>query len=214
MAEPPTSVIITNTDIYIGTFAPVQNPYTWVNLTNMLWVEQPVGVGFTQGTSDIVDEVGLAQEFLGFYKNWATDFQAQGKKVYITGESYGGYYVPYVADAFINANDSTYYNLAGVAINDPILGDGDLQQEVPVVPYLNYWSDVFSLNESFTAAVQQRADSCGYTDYFNKYLTFPPPGPFPMPTNSSDDCDVFDDVFAAALEVNPCFNIYHILDTW
>ena len=25
--------------------APVQNPYTWVNLTNMLWVEQPVGVG-------------------------------------------------------------------------------------------------------------------------------------------------------------------------
>ena len=22
-----------------GTYAPVQNPYTWVNLTNMLWVE-------------------------------------------------------------------------------------------------------------------------------------------------------------------------------
>ena len=84
---------------------------------------------------------------------------------------------------------------------------------MPVVPYLDYWSDVFSLNESFTAAVHQRADSCGYTDYFNKYLTFPPPGPFPLPTNSSNDCDVFDDVFAAALEVNPCFNIYHILDT-
>jgi carboxypeptidase D len=31
-----------------GTLAPVQNPYTWVNLTNMMWVEQPVGVGFTQ----------------------------------------------------------------------------------------------------------------------------------------------------------------------
>ena len=24
-----------------GTLAPVQNPYTWVNLTNMVWVEQP-----------------------------------------------------------------------------------------------------------------------------------------------------------------------------
>ena len=95
----------------------------------MLWVEQPVGVGFTQGTTDIVDEVGLAKEFIGFYKNWVDIFQAQGKKVYITGESYGGYYVPYVADAFIDADDSTYYNIAGVAINDPILGDGDLQQE-------------------------------------------------------------------------------------
>ena len=26
-----------------GTFAPVPNPWTWVNLTNMVWVEQPVG---------------------------------------------------------------------------------------------------------------------------------------------------------------------------
>ena len=24
-----------------GTFAPVENPYSWVNLTNVLWVEQP-----------------------------------------------------------------------------------------------------------------------------------------------------------------------------
>lgn len=84
---------------------------------------------------------------------------------------------------------------------------------VPVVPYLDYWDKVFNLNESFTTAVHERADACGYTDYIEKYLTFPPPGPFPTPTNSSDDCDVFDDVFAAALEVNKCFNIYHILDT-
>lgn len=85
---------------------------------------------------------------------------------------------------------------------------------VPVMPYVNYWANVFDLNETFMAAAQERADSCGYTDYFNTYLTFPPPpGPFPTPTNSSLDCDIFDDVFAAALEVNPCFNIYHILDT-
>ena len=40
-----------------------------------------------------------------------------------------GYYVPYIADAFIKADDSEFYNLAGIAINDPIIGDGDLQQE-------------------------------------------------------------------------------------
>lgn len=76
-----------------------------------------------------MDEIGLAQEFLGFYRNWVDIFQAQGKKVYITGESYAGYYCPYISDAFINANDPVYYNLAGMAINDPIIGDGDLQQE-------------------------------------------------------------------------------------
>ena len=81
------------------------------------------------------------------------------------------------------------------------------------MPYVNYWDNVFALNESFMTAAQERADSCGYTDYINTYLTYPPPGPFPQPKNSSEGCDLLDDVFSAALEVNPCFNIYHILDT-
>ena len=112
-----------------GTIAPTQNPYTWVNLTNMMWVEQPVGVGFSQGVPNITNEVELGQEFIGFYKSFVDAFQVQNRKVYLTGESYGGFYVPYIADAFINANDPVYYNLAGVAINDPILGDGTLQEQ-------------------------------------------------------------------------------------
>lgn len=56
-------------------------------------------------------------------------FQLHGWKVYLTDESYAGYYVSYIADAFINAKDEVYYNLAGVAINDPIIGDGIIQQE-------------------------------------------------------------------------------------
>lgn len=112
-----------------GTYEPVQNPYTWVNLTNMLWVEQPVGVGFSQGTPNITNEVELGEQFIGFYKQFVEAFGVQNRKVYLTGESYGGYYVPYIADSFINAADETYYNLAGVAINDPIIGDGTIQQQ-------------------------------------------------------------------------------------
>ena len=61
-----------------GTLAPVLNPYTWVNLTNMLWVEQPVGVGYTQGVPNIVDEVGLGKEFVGFYQQFVKAFGIQG----------------------------------------------------------------------------------------------------------------------------------------
>ena len=95
----------------------------------MIWVEQPVGVGYTQGVPNITNEVELAQELLGFYKNFVDTFEVYDSKVYLTGESYGGYYVPYIADAFVNAKDKKYYNLAGVAINDPILGDSTLQQQ-------------------------------------------------------------------------------------
>lgn len=134
--------------------------------------------------------------------------------MYITGESYGGYYVPYVADAFINANDTVNYNLAGVAINDPILGDGTAQQEVVVVPFVDYWSELFYFNDSFTQTIHQAADQCGYTDYFNTYLQFPPPsGPFPVLDPDAEGCDLFDTVYSAVMETNPCFNIYHILDT-
>ena len=73
-----------------GTFAPVQNPWTWVNLTNMVWVEQPVGTGFSQGTPDVTDETGVASEFLGFWKNFVDTFGLQNRKIYISGESYAG----------------------------------------------------------------------------------------------------------------------------
>jgi carboxypeptidase D len=112
-----------------GTLAPTPNPYTWINLTNMMWVEQPVGVGYTQGVPNITNEVELGLEFIGFYKNFVDAFDLYEWKVYLTGESYAGFYVPYIADAFITAADTDYYNLAGVSINDPIIGDGTSQQE-------------------------------------------------------------------------------------
>ena len=112
-----------------GTNAPVQNPYTWVNLTNMMWVEQPVGVGFSQGVPNITNEVELGLEFIGFFKSFVDAFDVHGYSVYLTGESYAGFYVPYIADAFINADDCDYYNIKGVAINDPIIGDSTNQQE-------------------------------------------------------------------------------------
>jgi carboxypeptidase D len=38
------------------------NPYAWNTLANVLWVEQPVGTGFSQGTTNIHDEIELAWE--------------------------------------------------------------------------------------------------------------------------------------------------------
>lgn len=57
--------------------------------------------------------------------------------------------------------------------------------------------------------------SCGYADFRNQYLTFPPPGPLPTPpqVNTSSECDIFDDVFNAVSLINPCFDIYQIATT-
>ncbi|KAL9071579.1 MAG: hypothetical protein Q9161_004146 [Pseudevernia consocians] len=199
-----------------GTFAPVPNPWTWVNLTNMVWVEQPVGTGFSQGTPDVTDETGVASEFLGFWKNFIDTFGLQNRKVYISGESYAGYYVPYIADAMLNSNDTTYYNVESILIHDPSTSTEAVQQQIPAVAYVDYWAPLFSLNASFMNFLYDQADSCGYTSFLNEYLVYPPAGPLPNPPMSNDtsgQCDLWDAIFYAELLINPCFDIYQIATT-
>lgn len=117
-----------------GTFKPVKNPYTWVNLTNMIWVEQPVGTGFSQGTPTATSETDVAAQFLGFFKNFIDTFDLQNKRIYITGESYAGYYVPYIADAMFNAHDTKYFDVQGTMIYDPSLSSGTIQEQSKLRP--------------------------------------------------------------------------------
>ncbi|TVY40502.1 putative serine carboxypeptidase [Lachnellula occidentalis] len=202
-----------------GTLAPIQNPYTWVNLTNVVWVEYPIGSGLNLGTPNITNEYQLAQQFTGFYKNFVDLFGLHKWKTYFTGESYAGFYVPYIADAFIQANDTDYYNLGGISINDPIIGDTTVQAQVTVKPFVDYWSNVFYLNNTFTKYLGQLHNDCGYQTYLDKYFRFPPPKEqFPVLPDSqsvtgNSTCDVIGITMDAIAEINPCFNMYHITDT-
>ena len=51
-----------------GTLGPVENPDAWSTVTNMLWVEYPVGVGFTTELITGYDEVDIAKDFVGFFQ--------------------------------------------------------------------------------------------------------------------------------------------------
>ena len=64
------------------------------------------------------------------------------------------------------------------------------------------------------ADIHQRADSCGYTAFLNDYLVYPPTGLLPSPPNANaPGCDLWDDIYSAAVEVNPCYDVYQILTT-
>lgn len=66
------------------------------------------------------------------------------------------------------------------------------------------------------AQIDALADSCGYTNYSATHVTFPPKGPLPLPGKSVEGdrgCRVWDQIFDAALLVNPAFDIYRIFDT-
>ncbi|KAF2229400.1 carboxypeptidase 4 [Viridothelium virens] len=200
-----------------GTYSPIANPYSWVNLTNMVWVDQPIGTGFSPAApgapAQINDEVDIGREFSGFWKNFMETFDLVGRKVYITGESYAGQYIPYIANYMLDQNNTDYYNVAGIQINDPSINYDDTLIQAPAVWHLNDYANIFNLNESTMADVNQRAESCGYIQFMENALTFPPTGKLPTAPNSSvTGCDVWDDIIAAAVYINPCFNIYHLID--
>ncbi|KAF2795551.1 carboxypeptidase cpdS precursor [Melanomma pulvis-pyrius CBS 109.77] len=198
-----------------GTPKPVYNPWNWANLTNIVWVEQPVGTGFSQGTPTANSTEEAAQQFLGFFKNFIDTFGLCNRKVYIAGESYAGKYIPYYADAMLAENDTEYFDVQGILVYDPSVASDSLLEDVPAVAYVDKWSGLFNLNKTFTEDIHARADKCGYTDYLNTYLTFPPPGPLPQPPSSAadDGCALWNDITNAVMLTNPCFDIYQIATT-
>jgi carboxypeptidase D len=109
-----------------GTYAPQLNPFSFVNLTNMVYVDQPIGTGFSPyvkgAPAKIRNEEQIAEEFAGFWKNFMTTFDLTGRDVFITGESYAGQYIPYIADYFLNQSNTEYYDVKGIQINDPSIG--------------------------------------------------------------------------------------------
>lgn len=71
-----------------GQYKPTMNEYSWTNLSSMLYIEQPVGTGYSQGTPTISNEADLAEQFVGFLQQFLNIFpELKGKKTYLTGES-------------------------------------------------------------------------------------------------------------------------------
>lgn len=194
-----------------GTYQPVQNPYSWTNLTNMLWVEQPVTTGFSTGTANATSEEDISADFVAWFKNWQNVFGIKNYKIYVTGESYAGRYVPYISAAMLDQNDTTHYDLSGALVYDPCIGSfAYTQQRAVAVPYVLQNNVLLNLNESFLQELEDLHTSCGYGEYVDTYLTFPPAGQQPpkyFNYSDPDDlaCDVFDLIDTAALEVNNCF---------
>ncbi|KEF52364.1 carboxypeptidase [Exophiala aquamarina CBS 119918] len=199
-----------------GTYAPQPNPFSFVNLTNMVYVDQPIGTGFSPAAdgapANITDEVDVGRDFSGFWKNFMTTFNLTGRKVYLTGESYAGQYIPYIASYMLDQNNTDYYNVKGIQINDPSIAEDSVLIQAPAVTHLNNYANIFALNQSFMSDINERAAKCGYLDFMEKALTFPPAGKFIAPNDSAPGCDVWDDIVTAEILINPCFNIYHLTD--
>ncbi|KAK9476413.1 Alpha/Beta hydrolase protein [Lipomyces japonicus] len=113
-----------------------ENPGRWNEFANLLFVDNPLGTGFSFVDTDsyIHDLPEMATDFLIFLDKFFDIFpQYQSDDLYIAGESYAGMYIPYIADAILSRNnqtDSKQYPLKGI-----LLGNGWID---PARQYLSY----------------------------------------------------------------------------
>lgn len=88
----------------------IDNPWAWSNSANMIFIEQPAGVGFSYSntTSDYtVGDARAAADVYAFLQGFLAqpDFShLADNDLYISGESYGGHYVPTTTAYIINQN--------------------------------------------------------------------------------------------------------------
>ncbi|KAK0191664.1 alpha/beta-hydrolase [Armillaria mellea] len=202
----------------VGTAKPIVNDMSWTNLSSVLWVEQPVGTGFSQGTPTITNEDDLAAQLVGFFQQFLEVFsELKGKKLYVTGESYAGMYVPYVANYIYEHPGELDLDLKGIWIADPTIGWDVVQEQIPAVDFVHKYEGVFAFTKDFLSELDAKAAACNYTGYTETFATYPPKGLLPLPGRSIEadrGCDLWNTIFNAALTINPAFNIYRIFDTF
>lgn len=97
------------------------NPHSWHASANVMWVDQPAGVGFSTGLGTH-DENGVAENMWTFLQNFYKQFpQYQSQEFYIFGESYAGHYVPAIGHRIYAGNKAGQgikVPLAGIAIGN------------------------------------------------------------------------------------------------
>ncbi|GAA0156253.1 serine protease [Lithospermum erythrorhizon] len=145
----------------------VRNECSWNREANMLYLESPIGVGFSysadfssyHGVSDKI----TARDNLMFLRKWFVKFpQYINTSLFMTGESYAGHYIPQLAELMLEVNKKEkLFNLKGIAIGNPVLEFAtDLNSRAEY-----FWSHgLISDNtyELFTSA-------CNYSRYVSEY---------------------------------------------
>lgn len=103
---------------------PVPYNYSYNKIANVLYVEMPAGVGFSYATDavhyrNITDDTAATDTYAFLLQFFKTFSQFKANPLYITGESYGGHYVPTIATKILDGLPASGLNMKGFLVGNP-----------------------------------------------------------------------------------------------
>lgn len=93
-----------------ATLQPVYNPYSWNSNASVIFLDQPVGVGYSYGGKEKVDtSTKAAKDVYIFLELFFKKFpQYLNNKFHLTGESYAGHYVPRIGAEILDHPERSF----------------------------------------------------------------------------------------------------------
>ncbi|KAI9066213.1 serine carboxypeptidase [Trametes sanguinea] len=125
------------------------NPFSWNNVSNMIYLDQPIPTGFSQGAREFNNSFAAAADVWNFLQILFDDHRFsrfRSNDFAIWTESYGGHFGPAFSRYFLDQNARIAHGgLQGVPVNLKVLGIGDgliacPTPQDPLVQYESYFT--------------------------------------------------------------------------
>ncbi|KAJ7202095.1 alpha/beta-hydrolase [Mycena pura] len=160
-----------------GTFSIVQNSFSWHQLADTFWIDQPVGTGYStsDSTGYIADEDQMGEDFVGFLSNIVKIFPSLATRpLYLMGESYAGTFIPYITKT-IFASQSPPVTLKKISIGNGVIGSLAVTEELPTLTTIETYPQLINYDPEVYDYFKAQEHLCGY----DLNLTYPQNGLFP-----------------------------------
>ncbi|KAG0038758.1 Cell death protease [Podila clonocystis] len=117
------------------------NKVGWHEFANVLFLDQPVGTGFSITSKQPLNTLGeVTDHFISFMKAFYAVFPERAlDDLYIAGESYAGTYIPYFTKAILERNDILQPGEQAINLQGAIIGNGwtdPLHQYTSYIPFV------------------------------------------------------------------------------
>jgi len=180
-----------------GASTPSVNPNSWNAYANMLYVDQPIGTGFSYGTDGASSTMTAAPYVWNLLQAFYAQFPAyQNRNFGLFTESYGGHYGPEFTHYFQQQNAAiAAHSLAGTPIPLVALGINNGWFD-PILQYKAY------IDYSYSNAYRPLITAAQHSSYLSTYTAqcLPALQTCPAPTGTNPACVSADNTCYSTIE--------------
>jgi len=130
------------------------NPYSWNEAANVLWIDQPVGTGFSYADNFddyATNETLIAEDLYEFMQGFFKQNPQYNQRVYVFGESYAGHYIPALGARIVAGNQNLKKGDVMINFKGQAIGNGWVDPLIQYGAYADMLRGVNLLDVASTA---------------------------------------------------------------